>query len=276
MLRLTAVLAWFFTMTPLLIAALWILDKLGLEGRRPLTLRYYRALCRVLRVRIEVVGAPSLGRPTLIVSNHVSWLDILVLSAIRPVAFIAKKEVASWPIVGVTARLTNTIFVDRTRRQQTAEVNAEIARKLGHGDPVVLFAEGTSSDGNRVLEFRSALLGAVAQVDPAHQVLLQPVSVGYTRIQGMPMGRQHRPVVAWYGDLDFTPHFKAFIAHGAVDVTVTFGTPVPFDGATDRKAMTRSLETSVRRLMVAALRAGKTTTTTTTSTTASTAASSAA
>src|SRR4051812_18939807 len=112
MLRLTAVLAWFFTVTPLLIAALWILDKLGLEGRRPLTLRYYRALCRVLRVRIDAVGKPSLGQPTLIVSNHVSWLDILVLSAICPVAFIAKKEVASWPIVGITAKLTNTIFVD--------------------------------------------------------------------------------------------------------------------------------------------------------------------
>ena len=254
MFRLTAVLAWFFIMTPLLIAALWTLDKLGLPGRRRVTLRYYRALCRVLRVRIATVGTPSLGRPTLIVSNHVSWLDILVLSAICPVAFIAKKEVASWPIVGVTARLTNTIFVDRTRRQQTAEVNAEIARKLGEGDPVVLFAEGTSNDGNRVLEFRSALVGAVAQVDPAHQVLLQPVSIAYTRIQGLPMGRQHRSVVAWYGDLDFTPHFKEFVRRGPVGVTVTFGAPVPFEGVADRKTATRSLETSVRRLTVAALR----------------------
>ena len=137
-----------------------------------------------------------------------SWLDILVISSICPVAFIAKKEVANWPIVGITAKLTNTIFVDRTRRHQTSEVNAEIAMRLAQGDPVVLFAEGTSNDGNRVLEFRSALVGAVAQVDPAHQVLLQPVSVGYTRIQGIPMGRQHRPLVAWYGDIDFVPHFK--------------------------------------------------------------------
>ncbi len=253
MFRLSYVLAWFFTVTPALIAALWTLDKLKLPGRRRVTLRYYGALCRLLRVRINVQGTPARGQPTLILCNHVSWLDILVISSICPVAFIAKKEVANWPIVGITARLTNTIFVDRTRRHQTSEVNAEIAMRLGQGDPVVLFAEGTSNDGNRVLEFRSALVGAVAQVDPAHQVLLQPVSVGYTRIQGIPMGRQHRPLVAWYGDIDFVPHFKIFVERGAVDVTVNFSAPVPFDG-TDRKALTRSIETTVRRLTASTLR----------------------
>jgi 1-acyl-sn-glycerol-3-phosphate acyltransferase len=255
MFRLSYVLAWFFTMTPCLIAALWVLDKLKLPGRRPITLCYYRALCRLLRVRINVVGTPSHGKPTLILSNHVSWLDILVLSTICPVAFIAKKEVSSWPIVGITARLTNTIFVDRNRRHQTAEVNTEIATKLGLGDPVVLFAEGTSSDGNRVLEFRSALVGAVAQVDPAHQVMMQPVSIGYTRIQGIPMGRQHRPIVAWYGDTDFTPHFKAFVQRGAVDVTVTFGTAVAYSNGADRKQITRTIESTVRALTASSLRA---------------------
>jgi 1-acyl-sn-glycerol-3-phosphate acyltransferase len=255
MFRLGYVLAWFFTVTPTLMASLWVLEKLKLPGRRALCLRYYRALCALLRVRIHVSGTPSQGQPTLILANHVSWLDILVLSAICPVAFIAKKEVAGWPIVGRTAKLQHTIFVDRSRRHQTAEVNAEIARRLGEGDPVVLFAEGTSGDGNRVLEFRSALVGAVAQVDSTHEVLLQPVSIGYTRIQGLPMGRQHRPLVAWYGDLDFGPHFKEFVQRGAVDVTVTFGTPVPFNQGSDRKKMTRSIEATVRKLTAEALRA---------------------
>jgi 1-acyl-sn-glycerol-3-phosphate acyltransferase len=254
MLRLLFVLAVFFTTTPSFIASLWALEKLRLPGRRPLSLRYYRMLCRLLKVRIHVVGAPARGQPTLILGNHVSWLDIPVISAICPVAFIAKREVASWPIVGPAARLLNTVFVDRTRRQQTAEVNAEIAQRLGGGDPVVLFAEGTSSDGNRVLEFRSALVGAIAQVDPAQRVLLQPMSISYTRLQGMPMDRRNRTLVAWYGDLDFTPHFKAFVRHGVVDVTVTFGDPVPAQDGADRKAVTRELETNVRRLAVAALR----------------------
>jgi 1-acyl-sn-glycerol-3-phosphate acyltransferase len=254
MLRLAYVLVVFFTITPSFIAALWVLEKLKLPGRRPLSVRFYRTLCALLRVRIRVVGSPMLGRPTLMLANHVSWLDIPVISAICPIAFVAKQEIASWPIVGVAAKLLRTVFVDRSRRHQTAEVNAEIARRLGEGDPVVLFAEGTSSDGNRVLAFRSALVGAVAQVDPAHEVMLQPLSIGYTRIEGVPMGRQHRPLVAWYGDLDFGPHCKEFVRSGAIDVTVTFGVPVPFNEHSDRKNVTRVLEAAVRDLTVATLR----------------------
>jgi 1-acyl-sn-glycerol-3-phosphate acyltransferase len=254
MLRLSYVLVVFFTITPSFIGALWVLEKLKLPGRRPLSVRFYRTLCGLLRVRIRVVGQPMQGRPTLMLANHVSWLDIPVISAICPIAFVAKQEVADWPIIGVAAKLLRTVFVDRTRRHQTAAVNAEIARRLAEGDPVVLFAEGTSSDGNRVLEFRSALVGAVAQVDAQHEVLLQPVSIGYTRLAGVPMGRQHRPVVAWYGDLDFAPHFKEFVRSGAIDVTVTFGVPIAFGEHSDRKSVTRALETAVRSLTVAALR----------------------
>jgi len=245
---------YFFTVTPTFIATLWVLEKLRLPGRRTISLRYYRALCAILRVRINVVGTPVRGKPTLILGNHVSWLDIPVISAVMPIAFVAKREVASWPIVGAAAKLLRTVFVDRTKRLQTSEAATEIAQRLTEGDPVVLFAEGTSSDGNRVLEFRSALVGAVTQLDPAHEVMLQPMSIGYTRIQGLPMGRQHRPLVAWYGDIDFVPHFKEFVRRGAVDVVVRFGEPMPFDSGTDRKTAARTLETAVRRLTAATLR----------------------
>jgi len=252
--RLAAVLVVFFTMTPVFIAAVWIVETFRLAGRQTLAKHYSRALCALLRVRVRVIGTPVHGQPALILCNHVSWLDIPVLASIGPVAFVAKQEVSGYPIVGVIAKLMRTVFVDRTRRHQTPEVNAEIAERLNEGHPVVLFAEGTSSDGNRVLEFRSALIGAVAQVDPVHSVLLQPASIGYTRIQGMPMGRQHRPIVAWYGDLDFTPHFKEFVRRGVVDVTVTFGTAVPYDRNTDRKSVARSIEAQVRRFTAGALR----------------------
>ncbi len=254
MLRLAYVLVAFFTMTPAYIAALWLIGTFRLPGRQALTIRYCRTLCALLRVRIRVVGRPAQGRPALILCNHVSWIDIPVMAAIGPNIFVAKHEVASWPIVGITARLQRTVFVDRARRHETASVNAEIARRLREGDPVVLFAEGTSSDGNRVLEFRSALVGAMAQVEPEHEVLLQPASIGYTRVQGVPLGRRHRPLVAWYGDLDFTPHFKEVVRRGPFDVTVTFGEPVRIDGSQDRKAVARSLEATVRRMTAAALR----------------------
>ena len=249
--------AFFLTMTPLLISVQWLLDKARLPGRSFIATRYYRVLCRLLRVSIRIVGEPVRDRTTLFVSNHVSWVDILVIGSIMPVAFVAKREVADWPLIGVTAKLQRTVFVDRKRRQRTGEAIAGMINRLAGGVPVVLFAEGTSSDGNRVLPFRSALVGVVndaaADTGLAGKLVIQPMSIGYTGQYGISMGRQHRPLVAWYGDLDFLPHIKDFIARGAVDAVVSYGEPIPADAA-DRKIMTKSLETAVRTLNAAALR----------------------
>ena len=248
--------AFFFTMTPLLISLQWLLDKLSLPGWGFIATNYYRVLCRLLRMRVRVVGEPVHDRAVLFVSNHVSWADILTIGSVLPVAFVAKREVASWPLVGVTARLQRTVFVDRTRRHQTSRAVAEIVQRLMGGTSVVLFAEGTSSDGNRVLPFRSALLGAIeeAGAHTAHGILIQPMSICYTGLHGVAMGRQHRPLVAWYGDLDFMPHIRAFIARGAVDAVISYGEPITADGTVDRKLMTKRLESAVRQLTAATLR----------------------
>jgi 1-acyl-sn-glycerol-3-phosphate acyltransferase len=247
----------FFGITPILISAQWLLDKLHLPGWRAINLNYYRVLRALVGVHVRVVGQPVRDRAVLFVSNHVSWVDIIVLGSLAPIAFIAKREVRSWPLVGITAKLQRTIFVDRKRRHQTAATVADIVHTLHGGTSVVLFAEGTSSDGNHVLPFRSALLGAVkhaaAHGGEAGDVLIQPMSICYTSLHGIPMGRQHRPLVAWYGDLDFMPHIKAFVDRAAVDAVVTYGAPVPADGATDRKTMTRQLEGTVRRITAATL-----------------------
>jgi lyso-ornithine lipid O-acyltransferase len=246
--------AFFFTMTPLLISIQWLLGKLGLPGWGFIATGYYRLLCSLLRIRVRVSGAPVRNRAVLFVSNHVSWADILVIGSIAPVAFVAKSEVRDWPLVGITAKLQQTVFVDRTRRHQTGNAVAEIVKRIESGVSVVLFAEGTSSDGNRVLPFRTALLGAVegAACRGGDDILIQPMSIGYTGQQGIPMGRQHRPLVAWYGDLDFIPHIRTFIEQGAVDALVAYGEPMPADH--DRKAMTKRLEGTVRRLLSGALR----------------------
>ncbi len=256
MARAVLVAAFFFTMTPLLISVQWLLDKLHLPGADAIGVHYYRMLCAVLRLRIRVVGEPVHDRAVLFVSNHVSWADILVIGSIAPVAFVAKREVADWPIVGVAARLQRTVFVDRTRRHQTGEAVGEIVKRLASGISVVLFAEGTSSDGDRVLPFRSALVGAVKEASAlaGRGILIQPMSIGYTGQHGIPMGRQYRPLVAWYGDLDFMPHIKDFIARGAIDAVVSYGAPVEVDGAADRKAMAKSLAVAVWALNTATLR----------------------
>jgi len=247
--------AFFFTTTPLLILLQWTLGKLGLPGWGFIASNYYRVLCTLLRIRVHVNGTPMHDRAVLYVSNHVSWADILVIGSLAPVAFVAKREVASWPLVGIAAKLQRTVFVDRTRRHQAGEAVADIVKRLKDGVSVVLFAEGTSSDGNRVLPFRSALLGAVEEASThAGNTLIQPMSISYTGLHGIPMGRQHRPLVAWYGDLDFLPHIKAFIELGAVDAVVSYGEAVPADVEIDRKAMTTRLESSVRGLLASALR----------------------
>jgi len=242
----------FFTATPLLISIQWLLGKTGLPGWGFIASNYYRVLCMLLRIHVRKIGEPERDKAVLFVSNHVSWVDILVIGSIMPVAFVAKREVASWPLVGITARMQRTVFVDRGRKHQVADAVADILRRLNEGVSVVLFAEGTSSDGNRVLPFRSALLGAVEEASGGFAT--QPMSICYTSQHGIPMGRQHRPLVAWYGDLDFMPHIRDFIARGAVDAVVHYGKPVASEASVDRKTMSKRLERSVRRLLVAALR----------------------
>jgi lyso-ornithine lipid O-acyltransferase len=259
MVRLTLVTVSFFTLTGGLFAILWLLALLKLPGRRPVGRGYFHLLAKLMRARICVVGAPA-AQAALIVANHVSWLDIPVIGASVPAVFVAKREIACWPVIGLGAKLLHTVFVDRARRQQTGDATAEIASRLADGDSVVLFAEGTSSDGNRVLPFRSALVGAanevLGQLGPGGQVIVQPLSICYTGLQGLPMGRQHRPVVAWYGDLDFVPHLKEYVRRGAVDAVVTFAEPIVYGAHADRKELARSLENTVRRLTVQALRGG--------------------
>jgi 1-acyl-sn-glycerol-3-phosphate acyltransferase len=113
----------------------------------------------------------------------------------------------------------------------------------------VLFAEGTTGDGNRLLPFRSSLVGAAraALANPAvQQVNLQPLTIAYTRRNGLPVSRRERPEIAWYGDMDLWPHIKIFLQSGPLDAVVTWGEPMPFDAASDRKKATASAERAVR------------------------------
>jgi len=220
---------------------------------------YHRILCALIGVRIREVGRRSTGAPALILSNHVSWLDICVITALAPVVFVAKSEVAGWPVLGWLARLQRTVFINRKARHQTGAATGEIASRLLAGDAVVLFAEGTSSDGIHVLPFRSSLVGAVhhALGSSTHHthVTVQPMSVAYVGFSGVPMGRSLRERVAWYGDADLIPHLLNVLSSGAVDVTVSWGEATAYDMSTDRKAIARDAEKSVRRMTAAALRA---------------------
>jgi 1-acyl-sn-glycerol-3-phosphate acyltransferase len=241
-----------------LIPVQWLAVRREWPLRRRIPTFYHRVVCAILGVHITEIGRRIAEHPLLIVSNHTSWLDISVITAVAPVVFVAKSEVAGWPVFGLFAKLQRSVFVDRTRRAKTGDVNSEIAQRLAGGDPVLLFGEGTSSDGNRVLAFRTALVGAardaLAEAEHARRVWIQPLSVAYTGLLGLPLDRRDRHRVAWYGGAPMWPHFSWLVAHSAVDVVVTWGEPLAYDEASDRKTVARQMEQAVRRLTVAALR----------------------
>jgi 1-acyl-sn-glycerol-3-phosphate acyltransferase len=239
----------------------WLSVTLKLPSARWIPVLFHRIGCKALGVRVSVKGACVRdGGAVLITANHISWLDIVVLGRTEPLSFIAKSEVASWPLFGLLAKLQRTIFVNRTRRSETGQATREIAERLASGDAIVLFPEGTSSDGNRVLPFRSALIGAaktaIAGKEGSNQeqkVWVQPLSIAYTGLHGMPMGRQHRPLAAWYGDMDLLPHLWALLKEGAVDAELAYGEPIAFDAKADRKQIAKQAEDQVRLLNQQAL-----------------------
>src|SRR5216684_5083750 len=159
---------------------------------------------------------------------------------------------------GLTPHYAALHRATRPPRHKTQDVNSEIARRLADGDPVLLFGEGTSSDGNRVLAFRTALIGsardAIAEAEHVKRVWIQPLSVVYTAMLGLPLGRHSRCRVAWYGAMSLLPHLRQLVARGAIDVTVSWGDPVAYDEFSDRKTVARRLEDDVRAMTVAALR----------------------
>lgn len=208
-------------------------------------------MCKLFGLQLHIHGKMPAGRPLLLVSNHISWTDILVLGSLGQISFIAKSEVKSWPVFGVFAKLQNTIFIERDQKNKSGAQAEAIATRLQEGDVLVLFAEGTTSDGNHILPFKSSLFGAakVALLDaPDGQVLVQPVSIAYTKLHGIAMGRYHRPVAGWPGNVGLVKHLMGIISAGAIDVEVTFGEPHVVTKATNRKNLAATIETEIRTM----------------------------
>ena len=231
--------------------------KTRLIGRGSLPRLWHRILVRAFGLRVHVRGEMAADRPLLIASNHISWTDIMVIGSLADVSFIARSDLAGWPLIGKLSRLQRTVFVARDRKAGSMEQAGDIARRLAGNDAVVLFAEGTTGDGNHLLPFKSALFGAVRLVlDDVNveTVYVQPIAIAYTRLHGMPMGRQHRKLASWIGDSDLLPHFSDVLREGAMDVEVEFGEPLEITAASDRKQVARRVEERVRAMMAETLR----------------------
>lgn len=201
---------------------------------------YWSNVCRLLGLEVRVLGNAVSGagkRPVVFVSNHSSWLDIPVLGGRLDARFVSKDEVGGWPFVGTVARLGRTVFISR-QRHATGRERDLMRERLASGDNLLLFPEGTTSDGSRVLPFRTSFFAVAEGADPP---LIQPVSVVYDRLGGLPTGRASRPVFAWYGDMDLATHFWRFAQYGGLRATVLLHPPLDPARFANRKTVSQAV-----------------------------------
>jgi len=228
-------------------------QALLLAMRSPIARRfpraYHRLMCRVLGVRLVRRGTISAHRPTLFVSNHTSYLDIEIMGAAIEGSFVSKAEVSRWPIFGWLAKLQRTVFVERADRAGAARQRDEIRRRLDDGDNLILFPEGTSGDGIHLLPFKSTLFAAAED----ERVVVQPVSVVYRLLDGIPLGRFYRPFFAWYGDMTMPPHLWKMLGLGQLTVAMTFHEPVRLKDFGSRKLLSEHCARVIADGMGAAL-----------------------
>ncbi len=250
-------LAMFSSVTLVLAPVQCLALKLGFPHYALTPMIWHRMVLKVLGFRVRVRGTMSAERPLMIAANHVSWTDVMAIGSVARVSFIAKSETAGWPFIGTLARLQKTVFVERERKRKSGEQASEIGLRLAGGDAMVLFAEGSTSDGNMVIPFKSTLFGAAkVAIDEgsAERVVIQPLAIAYTRLHGMPMQRIHMPLATWIGDADLLPHMRTLLKEGGIDIELHFGEPFEVTAATNRKDVSGKAERQVRELHREALR----------------------
>ena len=212
---------------------------------RPFNFSLYKSIPRlfhigflkILNVKVNLVGKIHKERPGLLISNHASWIDISILSSLTNISFIAKSEVSKWPLFGFLAKLQDTVFIERRAIKAVKQKN-EINEVLHKGKRLVLFPEGTSSDGNRVLKFKSSLFSVVEnKTDNPENYLIQAVTICYKGINGLPMSRSERPLISWWGNMDLINHLWNILKLNSVDILVIAHEPI--QEVSDRKSLSK-------------------------------------
>jgi len=230
-----------------------LLAKFGstwLAGQIPAL--FHRLLLKIFGVSLRLQGRLVQDRPLLLVANHVSWLDIVVFGAVAPLCFVAKSEMREWPIFGSLAKLQRTVFVRREDRRSSHQQANEIADRLTAREVMVLFPEGTTTDGNRLEPFKTSLFEAAKialKKSPVETAVVQPAAIEYTHLHGLPLGRAKRPHVAWPGELGLPESFVPLVKIGALDVTIRLGEPIILTETCNRKIIARDATESIRTML---------------------------
>lgn len=206
--------------------------------------RFHSLVLRILGIRLRLYGEPSTVSPVLFVANHVSYLDVIALGSLLPASFIAKSEVAGWPLFGFLAKVQNTIFIER-RSTRAADQRTQLQDLLAQKQNLILFPEGTSSDGLRVLPFKSSLFSAVEDSASSARITVQPVSITCTQLDGFPMLREDRALYAWYGDMTLMPHLWDVFKRGHFTLDIIFHEPLTTEDMPNRKVLAAACQERV-------------------------------
>jgi len=223
LLKLSAFLSlWVFFFGLVTMVHLWI-SVLGIPNRWKIISRINRVYTLLLRLILNIKVTISGDEGQLerggyvIIANHLGYVDGIVLGSIFPIVFVSKKEVRSWPIVGQWNVLCGTVFIDRQHKEQVGSLVRELSRKLKQDANILLFPEGTSTNGERMLPFQTVPLAAPLR----NRSVIVPATLTYKSVDEMPVNRVNRDLIYWYGDMDFVSHFWQLLALRSIEVLVT-------------------------------------------------------
>ncbi|ODS24610.1 hypothetical protein AB835_02460 [Candidatus Endobugula sertula] len=211
---------------------------------------FHSGCCWLFNLRCIEQGEISTQCPTLFLSNHVSYLDVFVLGRSLPAFFIAKSEVANWPILGSLAKIQNTLFFERNSKKVRSQLSIMTEHFNQQGN-LILFPEGTSTNGESVAPFKSSLLQSVEAAE--EDVFIQPVAIAYTRYKDKMMDRALRDKYAWYADMPFAPHFFSALGLGPAEVVITYHKPVLLKDFAHRKECAQYCQQQIALALSSAL-----------------------
>ena len=218
---------------------------LRVPGNDILPLIFHKVILKILAVRVRVSGPlPEPG--TLIVSNHVSWLDICTIGSVLPINFVAKADISGWPIFGFLAKLQKTLFIERDRRSDTANQRNAMQDRLLEGSCLVLFPEGTTGDGTIVFPFKSSLFAAAEVLGNDKPIPIQPLSLAFAELSGIPMSRRIRIKYAWIGDVGLLSNMFYVLGSDSFTINLIFHAPTNLVEAGGRKKLAVSAHRQVQ------------------------------
>ena len=218
---------------------------LRIPGSDILPLIFHKVVLKILGVRVRVSG-PLPAPGTLIVSNHVSWLDICTIGSVLPINFVAKADISGWPIFGFLAKLQKTLFIKRDRRSDTANQRNAMQDRLLDGSRLVLFPEGTTGDGTIVFPFKSSLFAAAEVQENDRPIPIQPLSLAFAELSGIPMSRRIRIKYAWIGDVGLLSNMFYVLGSYSFTINLIFHAPTNLVEAGGRKKLAVSAHRQVQ------------------------------